>query len=70
MHACLLHVYDHALLHLLFIVMKDRSWFRARAILFKQRPIFVMLTSSVRLCCVLHFKSSRMVSSLLADSSL
>jgi hypothetical protein len=42
---------------LLLFIMDDRSWLRARAILFKRRPIFVMLTSSVRLCCVLHFEA-------------
>jgi hypothetical protein len=35
----------------------------------KDRSI-AMLTSSIRLCYFLHVKSSRMVSSLLADSSL
>jgi hypothetical protein len=55
MHAILLHIYDHALLYLRFIViLEDRSWLCARAIFLSKDRSFVMLTSSVRLCSILH----------------
>jgi hypothetical protein len=34
----------------------DRSWLRACASLFKQRPIAVMLTSSIRQCYFSFYK--------------
>jgi hypothetical protein len=45
----------------------DRSWLRACASLLKQRPIAVMLTSSIRLC---YFSFYKLLNgfSLLADS--
>jgi hypothetical protein len=39
----------------------DRSWPRAHASLFKQRPIAVMLTSSIRQYYFFPFAVSRMV---------
>jgi hypothetical protein len=47
-------VYYMFMLVLYFYLMMnyhgDRSWLRARAPLLKQRPIAVMLTSSIRQC--------------------
>jgi hypothetical protein len=45
----------------------DRSWPRARASLLKQRPITVMLTSSIRQCYFSFYKFPNGFS-LLADS--
>jgi hypothetical protein len=60
MHACLLHIYDHALLHLLFIVIYPRGSVMALCtcnfVQDKDRS-FVMLASSVRLCSVLCFEA-------------
>jgi hypothetical protein len=47
----------------------DRSWSYARASLFKQRPIVVMLASSIRLCYFSFYKLPNGFS-LLVDSSL
>jgi hypothetical protein len=62
MHACLLHIYNHALLYLscLLFILEDRSWLCARAIFVKSKDrSFVTLTSSVRLCSVLHFEAPK-----------
>jgi hypothetical protein len=42
MHACSLHICNHALLHLrlLLFILEDGLWSRARAMLFKQRLIY------------------------------
>jgi hypothetical protein len=61
MHACLLHAYVRALLYS-FIYHGDRSWPCACASLFKQRPIAVMLTSSIRQCYSFLLQVSRLVS--------
>jgi hypothetical protein len=59
MHACLLHIYDHGLLYLLLLfILEDRSWLCARAIFYLNKDrSFVMFTSSVRLCSVLHVEA-------------
>jgi hypothetical protein len=60
MHACLLHVYDHALLHLLSIVIYHGGSVMASCtcnFIQTKTDFFVMLTSSVWLCCVLHFEA-------------
>jgi hypothetical protein len=66
-------VYYMSMLALYFIYLfnvdhhRDRSWSYARASLFKQRPIAVMLTSSIRLCYFSFYKLPNGFS-LLADS--
>jgi hypothetical protein len=70
MHACLFYIYDNVLfLFILFVVYYQKSVMimREQPYLNKDRS-FVMLTSSIRLCPVLYFKSSRMMFELLADS--
>jgi hypothetical protein len=60
MHACLLHIYDHALLHLLFIVIYHGGSVMALCtcnFIQIKTDFFVMLMSSVRLCSVLHFEA-------------
>jgi hypothetical protein len=61
MHAWLLHIYDHALLHPLFIGIYPWGSVMALCVcnfcLNKDRS-FVMLTSSVRLCSFLRFEAS------------
>jgi hypothetical protein len=60
MHACLSHIYNHALLYLLFIVIYPRgsvmAFVHVQFCSNKDRS-FVMLTLSVRLCSVLHFEA-------------
>jgi hypothetical protein len=62
MRTCLIHNHVRALLYLFNANLHgDRSWPRAHASLYKQRPIVVMLTSSIRQCYFFPFASSRMV---------
>jgi hypothetical protein len=58
MHACLSHIYDHALLFILFVVYHQKSVMimHEQRYLNKDRSL-VMLTSSIRLCSVLCSKA-------------
>jgi hypothetical protein len=62
MHVCLLHIYDHALLHLSSVVIYPRGSVMALCTCnFDQNKdrSFVMLTLSARLCSVLHFEAPK-----------
>jgi hypothetical protein len=59
MHACLLHIYDHALLHLFYCYLSPRIGYSFVHVHFcpnEDRSI-VMLASSFRLCFVLRFEA-------------